>query len=82
MALDITKSLNNTLFWDGEMYIAKKDQNLKALFEVMESPCGKIIKSKRIGIDYAQEAKDYLYRFYYEDNPNVSKKDKVKSLDK
>jgi DNA-3-methyladenine glycosylase len=82
MALDITKSLNNTLFWDGEVYIAKKDENLNALFEIKESPCGKIIKSKRIGIDYAQEAKDYLYRFYYEDNPYVSKKDKIKSLDK
>lgn len=82
MALDITKDLNNTLFWDGEMYIAKKDEHLKSLFEIKQSPCGKIIKSKRIGIDYAQEAKDYLYRFYYEDNPYVSKKDKVKSLDK
>jgi len=82
IALDITKSLNNTLFWDGEMYIAEKDQNLKSLFEIKESTCGKIIKSKRIGIDYAQEARDFLYRFYYEDNPYVSKKDKLKLLDK
>jgi len=82
IALDITKSLNNTLFWDGEMYIAEKDQNLKALFEIKESICGKIIKSKRIGIDYAEEARDFLYRFYYEDNPYVSKKDKLKLLDK
>jgi len=82
MALDITKRLNNTLFWDGEMYITQKDEELKALFEIRESTCGKIIKSKRIGIDYAKEAIDYLYRFYYEDNPYVSKKDKVKLLDK
>ncbi|PRR82547.1 DNA-3-methyladenine glycosylase [Clostridium vincentii] len=82
MALDITKSLNNTLFWGGEMYIAEKDENLEALFEINEIVCGKITKSKRVGIDYAQEARDYLYRFYYEDNPYVSKKDKVKLLDK
>jgi DNA-3-methyladenine glycosylase len=82
MSLDITKSLNNTLLWDGEMYIAEKDENLKALFEIKESICGKIIKSKRIGIDYAEEARDFLYRFYYEDNPHVSKKDKVKLLNR
>lgn len=29
--------------------------------------------AKRIGIDYAQEAADYPYRFYIKDNPYVSK---------
>lgn len=76
MAMDITKKLNNTLLFDGEMYIVKKDEDIKRLFEVKECKCGKIVKSKRIGIDYAEEAKDFLYRFYYEDNPYVSKKDK------
>ena len=76
IALDITKKLNNTMFFGGEMYIANKDEELKKLFEVKEEKCGKIVKSKRIGIDYAEEAKDFLYRFYYEDNPYVSKKDK------
>lgn len=33
-----------------------------------------IIESKRVGIDYAEEAKDFLWRFYIEDNPWVSKK--------
>ena len=32
-----------------------------------------IIKAKRIGIDYAKEARDYLYRFYIKDNSYVSK---------
>lgn len=32
-----------------------------------------IVEAKRIGIDYAEEAKDFLYRFYIEGNPNVSK---------
>ena len=63
IALDITKSLNNTLFWDGEMYIAEKDQNLKALFEIKESTCGKIIKSKRIGIDYARKLENFYIDF-------------------
>lgn len=31
-----------------------------------------IVPSKRIGIDYAEEAKDYLWRFYIEDNKYVS----------
>ncbi len=34
-----------------------------------------IIKTaKRVGIDYAEEAKDYLWRFYIDGNPNVSVK--------
>ncbi|WP_027623626.1 DNA-3-methyladenine glycosylase [Clostridium lundense] len=32
-----------------------------------------IVESKRIGIDYAEEAKDYLWRFYIEGNKYVSK---------
>ena len=34
----------------------------------------KIIESKRINIDYAEEAKDYLWRFYIKDNKYVSVK--------
>lgn len=33
-----------------------------------------IVRTKRINIDYAQMAKDYLLRFYIENNPFVSKK--------
>lgn len=36
-------------------------------------PKSKILKSKRINIDYAEEAKDYLWRFTIKDNPYVSK---------
>ena len=32
-----------------------------------------IISSKRIGIDYAEEAVDFLWRFYIKDNRFVSK---------
>ena len=74
LAMDITKDLTNSSFIDGELLICKKDNELKSLFEIKENKCGKIIRAKRIGIDYAEEARDYLYRFYYEDNPFVSKK--------
>lgn len=33
-----------------------------------------VVESKRVGIDYAGEAKDYLWRFYIKDNPYVSVK--------
>ena len=33
-----------------------------------------IVSSKRVGIDYAGEAKAYLWRFYIEDNKYVSVK--------
>ncbi|MEN8075666.1 DNA-3-methyladenine glycosylase [Clostridioides difficile] len=33
-----------------------------------------IVDTKRIGIDYAEEAKDFLWRFYIKDNHFVSKK--------
>ena len=32
-----------------------------------------ILQSKRINIDYAEEARDYLWRFTIKDNPYVSK---------
>lgn len=34
----------------------------------------RMVSAKRIGIDYAEEAKDYPWRFYIENNPYVSKK--------
>lgn len=76
IAMDISKKLNNTMFWGGEMYIAESDNELRNMYEIDEADCGEIVESKRVGIDYAEEAKDYLYRFYYKDNPYVSKKDK------
>lgn len=76
LALDIDKRFNNVLLWGGELFIVDNDDELKKLIEKEEEPCGRIVKSKRIGIDYAEEAKDFLYRFYYEENPYVSVKDK------
>ena len=31
-----------------------------------------IIESKRIGIEYSEEAQDYLWRYYIKENPFVS----------
>lgn len=60
-ALKIDKNFNGKDIFSKDFYMeeGKKD------FE--------IIKAKRIGIDYAKEARDYLYRFYIKDNSYVSK---------
>lgn len=59
-ALNIDKSLNKKSLLGDEIYIL--DNNEK--FE--------IVSDKRIGIDYAEEAKDFEWRFYIKDNPYVS----------
>lgn len=63
MALDIDKRLDMEDLCGNKLYI---EEGEKEKFN--------IVKAKRIGIDYAEEAKDYLYRFYIEGNPYVSKK--------
>lgn len=77
IALDIDKRLNNKPLYDNELFIANRDKDIVNLLEKEEDKTGKIIASKRIGIDYAEEARDYLYRFYYKDNSYVSKKDRL-----
>lgn len=63
-AFSIDKSLiNNPLYIKEELYIV--DDNFKN-FEIVETT--------RIGIDYAEEAKYFPWRFYIKDNPYVSKK--------
>ena len=66
MALEIDRSLN------------KEDLNGNKIY--IEYPETKddftILRSKRVGIDYAEEAIDYLWRFYIEDNKYVSVKNK------
>lgn len=63
-ALNIKKDLNFKSVLDDELFIM--DPNIKENFDIKES--------KRINIDYAEEAKDYLFRFYIKDNLYVSKK--------
>lgn len=62
MAMDITKKLDKEDLCGDILYI---EEGKKEKFN--------IVKDKRIGIDYAEEAKDYLYRFYIEGNSYVSK---------
>lgn len=64
LAYSIEKSENYIeLYKKGNLYIedSKNDK-----FEIVES--------KRIGIDYAEEARDFLWRFYIKDNNFISKK--------
>lgn len=65
LAYSIDKSDNyKKLYEKGNLYI--EDNYEDNLFEIVES--------KRIGIDYAEEAIDFLWRFYIKDNKYVSKK--------
>lgn len=73
-ALRIDKSLNCKSILGNELYVV---DNIKDLYDGVYREDDKgfdIIKSKRVNIDYAQEAKDYLWRFYIKDNKHVSKK--------
>lgn len=60
--LKINKTLNGEDLFDNKLYIEDNDEEFN------------IITDKRIGIDYAEEAKDYLLRFYIENNKYVSVK--------
>lgn len=66
MALGIDKRDNciNTISSE-ELYVEENFLNKEAF---------SIVESKRIGIDYAEEAKDFLWRFYIKDNKFISKK--------
>ncbi|MEA4827590.1 MAG: DNA-3-methyladenine glycosylase [Clostridium sp.] len=61
-AMNITKELNGEDLCGDKIYIL---DNNDSDFN--------IVYSKRIGIDYAEEARDYLWRFYIENNKFVSK---------
>ena len=80
MALNIDKSLNSKSILDNELYISdfyyKEDKKIYAedKFEIETD--------KRINIDYAEEAKDYLWRFYIKGNKYVSVINKNKTVSK
>ncbi len=66
MALEIDRSLNKEDLNGNKVYIEYPET--KEDFT--------ILRSKRVGIDYAEEAIDYLWRFYIKDNKYVSVKNK------
>ncbi len=69
IALNIDKSLNTHSILSEELSLYADD------FKDF-----KIVYSKRIGIDYAEEAKAFLWRYYIEGNKYVSVIDKKSSL--
>ncbi len=62
-AFNITKELNGEDLTGDRLFICE-NQAQEDSFE--------IVKAKRIGIDYAEEARDFPWRFYIKDNPYVS----------
>ena len=60
-AMDIAREQNSMDLLGDELYIEKGDSEA---FEIVEA--------KRVGIDYAEEAKNYLWRFYIKGNKYVS----------
>lgn len=62
MAMGIDKSSNGVDLCQGNFFIEADEYKAE------------IISSKRIGIDYAEEAVDFLWRFYIKDNSFVSKR--------
>jgi DNA-3-methyladenine glycosylase len=90
IAMNINKANNKQDLCANELYIEepeemigteKKDKNLlpekfRLLFHDKSLEKFEIVAAKRIGIDYAEEAKDFLWRFYIKNNPWVSVKQK------
>ncbi|EET85738.1 DNA-3-methyladenine glycosylase [Clostridium carboxidivorans P7] len=62
-AMGIDKTLNKEDLCGDKLYI---EDGLDDNFNIKTA--------KRVGIDYAEEARDYLWRFYIDANPNVSVK--------
>lgn len=63
-AFNITKNDNGVDLCGDNFFIA----------EPVTKESFNIVESKRINIDYAEEAKDFLWRFYIEGNKYISKK--------
>ena len=64
IAMDITKKENGVNLMSSSLVLEEDEK--KEPFE--------IVSAKRINIDYAEEAKDFLWRFYIKDTPYVSVK--------
>ena len=64
IAFSIDKECNKQDLCTSNLYI--EEPAVEEKFEIIET--------KRVGIEYAEEAKDFLWRFYIKDNPWVSVK--------
>lgn len=66
IAMGIDKSYNCASVIRNDTLYVEENPNYEFNYEVVEA--------KRVGIDYAEEAVDFLWRFYIKDNFYVSKK--------
>ena len=73
MALEIDISLNSQHILNSDLYISDYYLDKRGQ-KIYSNNDFEIVESKRINIDYAEEAKDYLWRFYIKDNKYVSVK--------
>ena len=64
IAMDLDKTLNGISLCGDELFLS--NPNEKEEFDIVET--------KRINIDYAEEAKNFLWRFYIKGNKYISKK--------
>lgn len=64
-ALGIDRSLNGEDLCGGRLYLEEGDS---------AGGSDRIVAAKRVGIDYAEEAREYLWRFYLNGNKYVSVK--------
>lgn len=62
-AFDINRELNGEDLTKDILFVCEKNTKEKEI---------NIVRAKRIGIDYAEEAKDFLWRFYIKGNKHVS----------
>lgn len=69
MAMDITLKDYGLDLCENELFICEGDEE-----NTLE-----IVEDKRVNIDYAEEAADFLWRFYIKDNPYVSIKKRDKN---
>lgn len=66
IAMNITKKENGLSLISSPLYLEEPEKEVS--FDIMAA--------KRINIDYAEEAKDFLWRFYIKDTPYLSVKEK------
>lgn len=66
IAMDITKKENELNLITSHLYLEEPEKNQS--FEIKTA--------KRVNIDYAEEAKDFLWRYYIKDTPYLSVKAK------
>ncbi len=72
-AMGIDRSCYGLDLLGEQLYVEYPEKNRKTGLEQEEEPF-EIVASKRINIDYAEEAKDFLWRFSIKGNPFVSAK--------